>query len=110
MTSGLRITLHTQRSTGLCFCFVVSTAAGAGLEPNLQRDDTPQSQRVCGASSQAGGERMFGRGKNEGEAASDWTERAVRLLSDAVAWSCCLVASVEFVKFHELSLFFWSNN
>lgn len=27
---------------------------------------------------------MFGRGKNEGEAASDWTERAVRLLSDAV--------------------------
>lgn len=53
---------------------------------------------------------MFGRGKNEGEAASDWTERAVRLLSDAVAWSCCLVASVEFVKFHELSLFFWSNN
>lgn len=90
MTSGLRITLHTQRSTGLCFCFVVSTAARAGLEPNLQRDDTLQSQRVCGASSQAGGERMFGRGEleekgeDEGEAASDWTERAVRLLSDAV--------------------------
>lgn len=65
MTSGLRITLHTQRSTGLCFCFVVSTAAGAGLEPNLPRDDTLQSQRVCGASSQAGGERMFGRGELE---------------------------------------------
>lgn len=41
VTSGLRITHHTQRNSGLCFCFVMCTAAAKPAEKWYY--DTPQT-------------------------------------------------------------------
>lgn len=94
----------------------MSTAARAGHEPNLQIDDAIkphrqrllQSQEVCGGSRQAGGEKMFGR-----EELKEAKQERRRLIGQDGPSGCSQTRSwfvSVFVKFHELSLVFWSNN